>query len=454
MKIALFIPKFPPDSYGGVESYTQALAIELAKSGHAVTILCGTSDESFISGNHGIREEDDGIVIRRIQSPFDPNNTRTAYSETDAAFTARAGKVLSDVRADVLHVMNLPLAYSGVVFAAKGLGMPVFLTATDYGLTCARHTLRRWDGSLCDGYASRRKCVDCLRPRRGRSEDIYPAMAMLPDDLAHSMANLALRTPLRRIGLFDTTVKVHRRLEAQATLLDSIDRIIAPSPWMKEVLVMNGVQPNKIVVSVYGIRATNGVQPPRIRGRALNFGYIGRIHEMKGVHILLAAFGELGHPNGSTLSIYGSPTPDQFEYAGKLWAVAKDIAGLAFGRVIGPEELSATLDSIDVLVVPSMWYENSPLSILEALQHKTPVIASRVAGIEGVIRDRENGLLFQPGDPMDLASKMQLLIDTPDLVSDFAAMIEEVKTVDADAQLLLSEYQAAISDNMPTSSPR
>lgn len=80
------------------------------------------------------------------------------------------------------------------------------------------------------------------------------------------------------------------------------------------------------------------------------------------------------------------------------------------------QEVANIFKEIDVLVAPSIWQENSPLVIQEAFLSKTPVIASRIGGIPELIKDKENGLLFEPGNPDDLYDKMNILINDPHLI--------------------------------------
>ena len=70
---------------------------------------------------------------------------------------------------------------------------------------------------------------------------------------------------------------------------------------------------------------------------------------------------------------------------------------------------------IDVLVVPSIWYENAPLVIQEAFLSRTPVIASRIGGIPELVKDGVNGLLFDAGDPRDLKAKLEYVMNYPEV---------------------------------------
>ena len=98
------------------------------------------------------------------------------------------------------------------------------------------------------------------------------------------------------------------------------------------------------------------------------------------------------------------------------------------------------LSEIDVLVVPSLWHENSPRVIQEAFAGKTPVIASHVGGISEFVKHEENGLLFERGNVNDLARQMRRVVDEPGLLENLVAGIPKVKTMEEEVNELESIY--------------
>ena len=108
-------------------------------------------------------------------------------------------------------------------------------------------------------------------------------------------------------------------------------------------------------------------------------------------------------------------------------------------------EIAKIFSEIDILVVPSIWYENSPLVIQESFISKTPVIASRIGGITESIIDGENGLLFNPGDANDLQEKIQYLIDNPEIIEKFKENIPKVKSIEDNASEIEDIYNKLIA---------
>ena len=104
------------------------------------------------------------------------------------------------------------------------------------------------------------------------------------------------------------------------------------------------------------------------------------------------------------------------------------------------DNIGRVLEEISVLVVPSIWSENSPLVILEAFLSKTPVIASRIGGIPEMVRDGVNGLLCKPKDVDDLREKVTSLISNPLLLDRLTAGILSVKPMEDHAKEIQDTY--------------
>jgi len=87
-----------------------------------------------------------------------------------------------------------------------------------------------------------------------------------------------------------------------------------------------------------------------------------------------------------------------------------------------------------VLVVPSLWLENSPLVIHEAFLAGVPVVGARTGGINGLVSDGTNGLLYEPTSAAELGAALQRLIDQPELLAAFSRQLPDVKSIAEDAR--------------------
>ncbi len=132
----------------------------------------------------------------------------------------------------------------------------------------------------------------------------------------------------------------------------------------------------------------------------------------------------------------------------------KELRGLAGGdrriTFAGPfprEEVGYVLSGLDVLVVPSRWYENQPGVILEAFAVGIPVVATDVGGMSEFVRHEENGLLFERESVEDLARQLRRLGEEPGLIGRLRAGIGPVKTVEENVDELEVLYNTLLNNS-------
>jgi glycosyltransferase involved in cell wall biosynthesis len=100
---------------------------------------------------------------------------------------------------------------------------------------------------------------------------------------------------------------------------------------------------------------------------------------------------------------------------------------------------------IDVLIVPSLWLENSPLVIHEAFMAGVPVIASRIGGIGELIEDGVNGLLVAPGSPEELGAMLRTCVDDSELLARLSSRAPSIKTMEQDAEEWEERYRDVLA---------
>jgi len=110
-------------------------------------------------------------------------------------------------------------------------------------------------------------------------------------------------------------------------------------------------------------------------------------------------------------------------------------------------EVGRILSEVDVVVAPSIWYENAPLVIREAFLARKPVITAAFGGMQEWVQDEVNGLLFRPRDVEDLRSKLARFIADPDLVRRLSRSFPPVKSIAEDAQEMEARYRALLGKN-------
>jgi glycosyltransferase involved in cell wall biosynthesis len=207
-----------------------------------------------------------------------------------------------------------------------------------------------------------------------------------------------------------TKADIDARMSAAKAVFAEVDLFVAPSPSIAAEFQRLGVDPAKIRISDYGFVPLLRL-PPNGSRRPLRIGYVGTLVWHKGVHVLIDAV--RGLPAAACeLRIFGSP--DVFpEYAADLRARS---AGLPV-QFMGAFERARIADvyaQIDVLVVPSLWLENSPLVIHEAFMAGVPVVGARIGGIVDLVDEGRTGMLYEPSSVAALEAALRLLIDRPE----------------------------------------
>jgi glycosyltransferase involved in cell wall biosynthesis len=201
---------------------------------------------------------------------------------------------------------------------------------------------------------------------------------------------------------------------------------------MREIFIENGINSELIHQVPFGID-TKIVEnhTKKTPSQELRIGYIGTLFEHKGVDTLIEAFQLLDTNAKANLTIYGNLNqfPDYGQYLENL--VQSHPASrnkIRFAGTFANEKIGQVLENIDILVVPSRWYENTPLVIQTALAAKTPLIATDLGGMSEIIKDGHNGLLFPVNDSQALSKCFQLLMKKPELLQKFAENIAPERT--------------------------
>lgn len=231
--------------------------------------------------------------------------------------------------------------------------------------------------------------------------------------------------------------QVDRRTKAALEVFEQADLYIAPSKFLQSKFIEYGMPPERIVFSDYGIAELEGVTEPRKPVAPLRFTFVGTVVEHKGLHVLIEAFNKL--PAGAAqLDVYGALN----EFQGYAANVKEMIAhpGIHLRGRAENKDIAGILSQTDALIVPSIWFENSPITIHEAFLAQVPVITSRFGGMADLVQDEENGLLFEMGDPDDLYRCLHKLIGNPELVNVIRPKIESVKSLEADGEWMIDQY--------------
>jgi glycosyltransferase involved in cell wall biosynthesis len=211
-------------------------------------------------------------------------------------------------------------------------------------------------------------------------------------------------------------------------------------------LVLNGLPADRITVSPYGVELP-AIVPKKEPASVLRFGFIGRLTFIKGVHLLIEAFANLPKPAQQKvqLTIYGDVDSASSNYGQALKQKAAELPHVKFAGRIDNASLSQVYQRLDCLIVPSLWPENCPVTILEAQAHGTPVITSNVGSITDLIRHDENGLIFANQETHDLIGQITRCIAEPELIPRLAGQSQIIRSIEEDALSLVALYQQLVA---------
>jgi glycosyltransferase involved in cell wall biosynthesis len=227
----------------------------------------------------------------------------------------------------------------------------------------------------------------------------------------------ASRVPGRH-GIARAWTALRARTPRIREAVESAAVVLAPTRFLHGRLALLGIAPTRLRVVPFGIAPPDpGSLRTRERADAdgrLRIAFAGSLVPGKGAHLLLEAMAQAPGLSAE-VDIFGGRSDDR--YAALLERIAGDDRRIRFAGVFADGEFGAILARTDVLVIPSLWYENSPLVLLEALAHRCPVIVADVPGLVEPMRPEVDGWQFKRGDAGDLAQRLAFVASRRDTLT-------------------------------------
>jgi glycosyltransferase involved in cell wall biosynthesis len=383
----LYISNSHPDLYiGGAEVYSYELYRGMReREGFEPIFLART-----ISGGHRPHR---GTPFLSIND--DPNQLLWYQENHDyflitcpqkEQYTVHFHELLTTYRPDVVHVQHtVGLGYDLLRQIVTSLpGTPIVYTLHEFLPIChAKGLLLRTGGKEL-----------CLEATPARCHECFPEI------------------PPQRFFLRERFIRSH---------LAHVDLFLAPSHFLLERFRDWGIPAEKIRFQEYGRLApphreaadrdatagdASGDDGPPVG----NFGFFGQLRPHKGVLVLLRAMRLLWESGERELHLFlngANLESEGEEFQRQVETLLEACPNVTFLGRYAPEEISRRMRDVAWVVVPSLWWENSPLVIQEAFMHRRPVICSDVGGMAEKVSDGVDGLHFRVGDPADLAEKMR-----------------------------------------------
>jgi glycosyltransferase involved in cell wall biosynthesis len=445
MRILHAIHDFLPRHRAGSEIYAFELAREVGRRAD-VFVLAAEYDPTVSHGTIRWRTHD-GLVVIEIVNNWEFRTFDETYQSE--RINAQLRHVLDATRPDVLHVHNLLNLSFDLPWMAKQRGIATVATLHDYTLVCPSGGQRVHvaDSHVCAAIDADR-CARCFgqsplshQIRAARVARRTGGRALVR--VGRAASRLAPAFALSIVNAVDgpevSGSDIRRRLGYARQVFESIDLCVAPSRSIADEFCRLGLPRDRVQVSDYGFRRTTGQRRDRREHRTtLVIGFVGTLVWHKGVHVLIEAARRLR--GNFEVRIYGDPRifPD---YVASL---RKAAAGLPvfFQNGFDRESVADVYGALDLLVVPSLWPENSPLVIHEAFMHGVPVVGARVGGVPELVTHDRNGLLYDAFDVESLASSLQHSIDDVGSVARWSEAVPAVKSIEQDAGEWEERYRA------------
>ena len=364
---------------GGSEKYYFELAQLLKSKGHTVGFFSMKHEENITTGDPEYFVEEIDLNTGSKLKALD-----VIYSQENKRLMAKA---LEEFKPDIVHINNFQRQLSAsIIDAIKEKNIPIVMTAHDLNPICPA-SIMLYNGEVCDdcitkGYAQciKKKCVkgSTLKSTLGVMEKKY----------------------------YDIH-KVFRK----------IDCIISPSEFIKNQLVNGKLKYNEIVT------LHNFVNESERNEYVLGdyAFYLGRLSKEKGILNLIEAIGDI--PNAKLLIAGDGPEREKIEAYISEHKLDGRITLLGYQN---QDSIHKYITNSRFIVVPSIWNENCPYSVLEAMEIGKPIVASRIGGIPELIVDGENGYLYKADDINELKEKLMLMLDNDDKVNRFAQKSREL----------------------------
>lgn len=351
---------------------------------HNTYLQRGGEDGVVDAEMHMLRQRGHDVIEYRVHN----ERLRTlapGRAALGAIWSASAYRAVCDLvrshRPDVMHVHNtFPLISPAVFWAAKGEGVTTVQTLHNFRLLCPQAMLLR----------AGRVCEDCVGALAWRG-----------------VLRRCYRGSAAQSAVVAATSALHRQI---GTYARKVDRFIALNDFCRRKFIEGGLPAHKIEIKPNFVEVGNTPAQPA-RSGAL---YVGRLYPEKGIDLLGDALRKVP---GLQLEVIGSG-PEVAHLAQREHVTCRGWLAV--------EAVHEAMQRHAMLIVPSRWYENFPLVIVEAFANRLPVIAARLGALAEIVEDGVTGLLFEPGSAADLAGRLAWAMQHP---IDMARMGQRARAV-------------------------
>lgn len=407
MNILYIIHQFYPNHYSGTERVVFETASYMQKLGHKVTILTYSHED-----NHTYQNRQDEIMYKEFM--YQGLNVIAVKSESSvynsSCFVDSQSPVyeflIEKINPQIVHVAHHMYMYS-FLQAVKKLHIPYVVSLTDFWLICHRAQMITSTGDLCCGPKGGKQCKEiCL----GLEKEYYEKRFTLACEiLSQSKANIV----------------------SSQFLQNTMSRFV---PNFHSKYVPYGLN--------FSYLSTNSETYDK--NSKIRFLFSGTLSKHKGIDIAIKAFKSLKKDNFE-LNIYGDGPLKNF-----VMREVEHAKNMHYHGIYSKEETKNLIKNNDVVLVPSVWYENNPIILQEMIAANIPPVVSDVGSLPEMVEDKKTGFIFEMSNAASLKKVIEDIITDPTVLNSIKSnMYNNYKVITIEQQVLsyIDIYDRAIKDS-------
>jgi glycosyltransferase involved in cell wall biosynthesis len=408
MKILYVVHQFFPEHKTGTEVLTKNTAANMKSLGHHVAVFTALPFKNSAaiddSANTLHHYQYEGINVWCFNHCYtsredQANMMKQEYNNKLGATLLK--QLFLSFKPDLVHVFHFQRITVSIVPVCRDMNIPIVFTPTDFWFMCPTTQLLLPDARVCEGPDN--NCVNCLKHLTmiRAPEKLQPLLHYVPDSIFAVAMWMCHRIGTYGNSIMASAMSLAQRADFLRSQLNTLDKIIIPNPLMRRKMLEFGLSDEHFVDIPFAVDFPEA--SVKTVSSRLRVGFIGTLYHHKGVHVLLDALTAIDRNLPLDVFIYGDTT--QFpEYIKPLMMASSTDDRVHWRGIFEEDEINKVFAQIDVLVVPSVWHENTPLVASAALFYGCPIVSSRIEGMKDIVIEGVNGLFFTPTCHDELAT--------------------------------------------------
>ena len=388
---------------GGCETYMLNLGEELRVQGHEVEYFGMYDEKNTVGNSAGLYTSNMDFHsndLKRFLYPFKIIYSNEAYK--------KISKVLDDFKPDIVHMNNINFQLTpSIIYAVKKRGIPLVQTVHDYQMICPNHLLY--------SFAETKPCERCING----SKLNCLSHKCIHDSRAKSLLGV-IEAWLYKI------LKTYKK----------VDLYVCPSRFLEEKLRAASANYEGKTFTIHNFIEKKPL-PERVASEKLYIAFVARLSKEKGVDILAQAAKLMPEYK----FVIAGTGPDD--------ACLQNIPNVELKGFLSGDALTSLMANARVMVLPSVWYENCPLSILESYSFGVPVVTMNHGGMVELVENGKTGCLVSESTPQSLSEALKKCFDDEafyeNLVSNCKEMSEKIMDVRDYTGIIVGKYQELIN---------